>query len=245
MNLLKECKAGLIISAAVLLVPILHVVGCITYSRIIIGDFFIGFPIVVFVLCSLFSLIRKIPDGVRIGVVSLITVLTIAFCGVFSMFGNIVFETHQGEDAALRYEDYCEYIGIDAKLCGDYEDIKAYRYEVNTIFPSNGDTYILKYNDADFEEAKEIINTTVKFYKEPLEWEGPMPEFTVDGFDFRVMVTEMDYYPKWMYFIGINDFSKEIAFVDFSMPDLDSISDFADTIMYSAGWYYISEERAD
>ena len=83
----------------------------------------------------------------------------------------------------------------------------------------------------------------MKFYKEPVLKEDPIPECSVDGFDFRLMVRETEY-PKEMSFIGINNTTKEIAFVDFFMIDLDGVWDFADLMIHDCGWRYISEKRA-
>lgn len=241
MKLLKECKTCLIISALVLIIPVLHIADCIVNGRIFTG-YLVIIPLAVFALTFSFSLITKIPDTARIVIISIVTVLALLGTGFVRMlFGNVQFKANYGEKAATGYEQYCDTLGLD---CGSYEDVNSYIFRVNTFFPSSSDTYIIKYNDADFEEAKNKIDTTVKFYKEPLIKGGPIPEFSLDGFDFRMMVTENDYYPKWMKFIGINNFTKEIAFVDFSMIDLDGVWDFTDLMMHDGGWRRISEERA-
>lgn len=241
MNLLKECKTSLIISATILIDPLLLVVSSIR-DGMIYHKIFIIAPIVVFVLTFLLSLITKIPNAVRIAIVSVITVaayICLIYLGI--IIGNVQFKAYYGEKAITGYEESWEYLGIDADEC---EDVASYVYKVNTFFPSEAYTHILRFSGTDFEKAKSKIEAEVKFYKEPVLKENPIPECSVDGFDFRLMVTEDDDYPKWMSFLGINNDTKEIAFIDFTMIDLDGVWDFADLMIQDCGWRYISEKRA-
>lgn len=243
MKLLKECKTSLIISAVILTIPIFHILECLKNS-LIVSEFLIVASVGVFTFTFLFSLIRKIPYSARIGIVSVITVFAFLFLGYLRLIGGTVgFRVYSGETVGQRYDsNYNENYLFD---CGNYEDVTQYVYKTETIFESSGYTYIFKYSDVEFEKAKSRIDDTVKFYEESLQEGDPVPEFTVDGFDFRLMVTEDDYYPKWMKFLGINNDTKEIAFVDFEMPDLDCVTDFGWLLNDEAGWYYISEKRAD
>lgn len=241
MKLLKECKTSLIISATILIDPLLLIISSVTHGMIY-HNFYIMACIPVFVITFLLSLIRKIPNAVRIAIVSVITVaayICLIYLGI--LIGNAQFKTEHGEKAIAGYEEAWGYLGIDADEC---EDVASYVYKVNTIFPSDAYTHILKYNETDFEEAKSKIDAEVKFYKEPVFKEDPIPEFTVDGFDFRLMVSGLEY-PKEMSFIGINNTTKEIAFVDFFMIDRDGVWDFADLMIHDCGWQYVSEKRAD
>lgn len=97
MNLLKECKTSLIISATILIDPLLLVVSSVTHGMIYHKIFIIA-PIVVFVLTFLLSLITKIPNAVRIAIVSVITVaayICLIYLGI--LIGNAQFKTYYGE----------------------------------------------------------------------------------------------------------------------------------------------------
>ena len=48
-----------------------------------------------------------------------------------------------------------------------------------------------------------------------------------------------------MDFIGINEKTKEIAYVYFEDMDLDGVWSFEDLMDVYAGWYLIEEERAN
>ncbi len=240
MNLLKECKTSLIISATILIGPLLLIISSVTHGMIY-HNFYIMAYIPVFVLTFLLSLITKIPNAVRIAIVSVITVaayICLIYLGI--IIGNVQFKAYYGEKAITGYEESWEYLGIDADEC---EDVASYVYKVNTFFPSEAYTHILRFSGTDFEKAKSKIEAEVKFYKESVLKENPIPECSVDGFDFRLMVTSLEY-PKEMSFIGINNTTKEIAFVDFFMIDLDGVWDFADLMIQDCGWRYISEKRA-
>lgn len=240
MNLLKECKTSLIISATILIGPLLLIISSVTHGMIY-HNFYIMAYIPVFVITFLLSLIRKIPNAVRIAIVSVITIaayICLIYLGI--IIGNAQFKAYYGEKAIIGYEESWEYLGIDADEC---EDVASYVYKVNTIFASEAYTHILRFSGTDFEKAKSKIEAEVKFYKEPVLKEDPIPECSVDGFDFRLMVRETEY-PKEMSFIGINNTTKEIAFVDFFMKDLDGVWDFADLMIQDCGWRYISEKRA-
>jgi len=240
MNLLKECKTSLIISATILIDPLLLVVSSIR-DGMIYHKIFIIAPIVVFVLTFLLSLITKIPNAVRIAIVSVITVaayICLIYLGI--LIGNAQFKTYYGEESTVWYEKFWQDPAFDADEC---EDVASYVYKVNTFFPSEAYTHILRFSGTDFEKAKSKIEAEVKFYKEPVLKEDPIPECSVDGFDFRLMVSGLEY-PKEMSFIGINNTTKEIAFVDFFMIDLDGVWDFADLMIQDCGWRYISEKRA-
>lgn len=240
MNLLKECKTSLIISATILIGPLLLIISSVTHGMIY-HNFYIMAYIPVFVITFLLSLIRKIPNAVRIAIVSVITVaayICLIYLGI--IIGDAQFKAYYGEKAITGYEESWEYLGIDADEC---EDVASYVYKENTIFASEAYTHILRFSGTDFEKAKSKIEAEVKFYKEPVLKEDPIPECSVDGFDFRLMVRETEY-PKEMSFIGINNTTKEIAFVDFFMKDLDGVWDFADLMIHDCGWRYISEKRA-
>lgn len=240
MKLLKECKTSLIISATILIGPLLLIISSVTHGMIY-HNFYIMAYIPVFVITFLLSLIRKIPNAVRIAIVSVITIaayICLIYLGI--IIGDAQFKAYYGEKAIIGYEESWEYLGIDADEC---EDVASYVYKVNTIFASEAYTHILRFSGTDFEKAKSKIEAEVKFYKEPVLKENPIPECSVDGFDFRLMVRETEY-PKEMSFIGINNTTKEIAFVDFFMKDLDGVWDFADLMIQDCGWRYISEKRA-
>lgn len=126
---------------------------------------------------------------------------------------------------------------------GKYEDLKIKNYSHNMLFfNSEAYTVIAKYDDKEFEKQKAGIESNYKFSKDIIEFDVSdsklKPEFTLDGFEFRVLSEAYSEYgfPKDMYFIGINEDERKIAYIYFHDFDLDYIDSFEEFLIEDCGW---------
>ncbi len=206
-----------------------------------------------FVISMLFTVVTKIPDAVKIIITLLIFCVT-AFGSFWfnGVGGNTYFKAYNGIDEIKAYN---EAIGknhvvyydtkIEADFYGDFEDITCYDYIKTGIFQQLAVTVIAKYDEAEFKKEVKRINKENAFYKSAVLEDEPIPVFSFEDFDFRLVKGEYVtyWYPKDLYFIGINDTTNEIAYVSFQDDELDSVWEFENLIYSYAGWHYVIKYR--
>lgn len=231
---------GLIISFAVLIIPIAYVI----YSRMksyIISDVMILIPIIAFGVSVLIVLIKRVPNIIKLVFLMLILVFSLfSFCWLNIVGGHIEFRTLNGINEIDEY-----YTDFSFNEFGEYEDIVNYKYHSTGIFQQKAYTTILKYDKDNFEREKTNIETNYNFYDKPIAEGEPSPVFVYADFNFKVEIVRSpeQSYPKQLYLIGINDKSYEIAYVYFEDYDLDGVLYFSDILETYCGWRYIIKER--
>lgn len=128
---------------------------------------------------------------------------------------------------------------------GEYESVqfKYYFHDMCIIFHSESYIVVAEYSD-NFAEKKVLVESEYTFQEGIIELEYSdvklKPSFTLDGFDFRVLSESYSYlgFPKDMYFIGINEEEKKIAYIRYHNFDLDRIDSFEEFIVKDCGWDY-------
>ncbi len=188
-------------------------------------------PVVAVALCTAVFFIKFIPDIIKSVLFIVISAIPVVWMFLlFLMGGDVDLDVLRNEEAA---EAFIEEQNFDVP----YEDCSVYLYETRALFQQSAKTVILSFGD-NFDEAKQEINNNYEFYTEALKKDDPVPVFEFSGFSFRLKVSEK-VYPKVMYFVGINEETREIAFVYFNDVDLDGVGEFDSIMHYYCGWQYI------
>ncbi len=251
-------KISLTLALLLFAIPLTYVVFCIVNGYIILpGEFMFYFVIslVAFGFASIFVFIKAIPGGIKVMFTSIILVCTVGF-SLFSYFmlGHIEFDVYKGLESINAYNEslpseesrdfYRPYVETDNY--GDFEDITYYHHCFIGLFGQMAETKIIKYNDVNFQKETDRISNELYFYEQSVDFfsSDPVPIFSLEGFDFR-LERRYDYmlYPAEMNFVGINEKTKEIAYVKFFDYDLDSVWDFTELLNYNCGWKYIIKDR--
>ena len=107
------------------------------------------------------------------------------------------------------------------------------------IFTSKAYTMIVKYDEETFNLQKDVIylpfeNSDETNPNNKEDFITNTSPIELDGFSFKMY---SDFYPKYIYFIGVNDEKNEIAYIFFDDIDLDEIDTPYDVfIETSCGW---------
>ncbi|MCM1364498.1 MAG: hypothetical protein NC122_01095 [Faecalibacterium sp.] len=228
-----------IFSALILVVPIAFGIFFIASGYVVIPHGVLWAPLIMAVMSFLLAASDVIPTWVRSAITAVLLAVTIVGCLFMNMlFPHVQFKAYDGDKAVTRYSSSCT-ADIDEK----YKNVNYYEYYVYTIiYQQKADTLICQYDDSDFAKKVEEINSEYEFYLNPVERDEADPNFTIDGFDFRLVKTKD--YPHEMQFIGINSETKEIVYLSYEDGDLDSVGDFHDLLDTGCGWDYIRKERA-
>ena len=174
---------------------------------------------------------RKIISIITIIIVLISTLACSAAYSKNEISGDTLLSTYGEEEALALYHEK------ESVILPDFESCTLYSYNTSGFFQSEADTLIFRFDEG-FEKAKEVIGNSYEFHSAPLKTGDDKPYFEVNGFSFRVRVIEK-VYPKVIYFIGINDHTKEIAFVYFGNTNLDIVSDYEVLMNAECGWQYI------
>lgn len=227
-----------IFSALIVVVPIVFGIFFIASGYTVIPHAVLWAPLIVAVMSFLLAASDVIPNSVRSVITAVLLAVTIAGCLFLNiLFPHAQFKAYDGDKAITRYSS-----SYTVDTDGKYKNVNYYEYYAYTIlFQQKADTLICQYDDSDFEKKVEEINSEYEFYLNPVERDEADPNFTIDGFNFRLVNTED--YPHEMQFIGINNETKEIAYLSFEDRDLDRVWDFTDLLNTDCGWNYIKEER--
>ena len=118
--------------------------------------------------------------------------------------------------------------------CYDYS-YKLYRNK--GLFPHDGSTLIASYSEDDFNNQKENIKNSYSFLEETVIYEengdylSPPPSFSIGDWNFKTIVydkiknEDLRYFPYSLQMIGINEKTKQIAYMDFYDSELDLIAE--------------------
>lgn len=124
-----------------------------------------------------------------------------------------------------------EHISVEYKYFEDYM----------LIFTSKAYTMIVEYDKETYNTQKQIAHLPFENIDELTTYNGKEDEIItntspieLDGFSFKMY---SEWYPKFIYFIGVNDETNQIAYIYFEDIDLDSISvPYSTFIDQYCGW---------
>lgn len=125
----------------------------------------------------------------------------------------------------------------------EYKSVKyKYFHDYMGVFESEAYTLIVKYDEETYEKQK---STLYKPFEELCDWTNtdeydyPLEKKETKPFNFKdfSFVMYSDDYPHYIYFIGTNDKTNQIAYIYFLDHDLDEISrPYSVFIDESCGW---------
>ena len=167
---------------------------------------------------------------------AVVLLLTLTACGTKDSTELAVYDRFAAEDGVLPTSD---------KL-GECDEIKTL-YHHGSYFPFASDSYILKaaYSAEAFDEALQNVKSEYTFQKSTMtdkaEENTLSPTFSLDGYDFGVLALniycqENSEYPEEIYFIGVNQVKRTIAYVHFYDPDLDVAESLPYILTEYCGW---------
>ena len=247
----KSFYVSLAFALLIFTIPLIYVVFCKVNGYFIVPNlviYYSAISLIAFGLASIFVFIKAIPGGIRVIFTSIILVCAFGFCFLCQgIGGNTEFDVYKGVEKIIAYNESLppedNYLYIETEGYGEFEDIVHYHYLSTGLFVQHSETKIIKYNDENFKKETERINAEMSFYEKAVDDSDPVPVFTVEGFDFRLEEIENHWYPKDMFFVGINKETKEIAYVKFYDDDLDSVWDFSELLYNDCGWKFIIKDR--
>lgn len=219
---------SVIIAAVSFIFSLVYFIYCIRSSRLIDSSFVIN-PLIAAVIAVLFSLIKRIPDGIRIAVSSLAFVFSLGLFSLSMMFQPTEFLVKTG-DEAVRDADRPLIESV-----GGYESAR--RYDIIGSDGADGSVQLIKFSEEGFSEA-------IKYIEENYEpYEGDVGEYdsktgiSLDGFTFRL--DGASGLPYWARLTGINREAREIAVVSYGWPS-GGISEIDEAfINYQCGWRFV------
>ena len=170
----------------------------------------------------------------------LIVLLIISIIGAsifaWNLFGfSISTKSKYYEEVATRSnylptaDSLPEHISLEYKYYEDYM----------FIFTSHAYTMIIEYDEKTYSSQKDVAHLP---FENIDEWTSSAEEELVtnttpielDGFTFKMY---SEWFPKFIYFIGFNDETHQIAYIYFEDNDLGSISvPYSEFIRTSCGW---------
>ena len=257
-----KVKSTVFLILTTILPSIMYLYGI--YKLVFLGDIinryhlivFVAFPLFWFLLSALFAygVKRKIAKWlyvialVPLTWLALILLLFINREMIVHLDGTAFFEDEQEITAEFKYMPKTEEMG-------EFEKLDYYHFvEINTLlFISDVHTIICQYGEEEYEAQKAYIEENYVFetedyrdYSRENEEHYFSPTAEIDGFTFRYLDSsnyEYFYYPKYMVFIGTNDQTHEIAYIDFYDIDLDYLPSLDEFITGDCGWEHVSNIR--
>ena len=217
---------------------------------------FVLFPLGAIGLLALciFSPMRHLFKGL-LSAIALILFVVLFLGG--KLFGtHVVLERYNNEDAAPHYASILEYDDrmpsideIDQPVNIEYCNVKT-RY---FIFFPEADYLICRYTEEEYARQKSILDAKYIFQRETMysyddlneTYTDPCePVAELDGYQFRVLSTEMGYahhtdYPWHMNLIGCSDEEQQIIYLSFNDTDVDYHTSLRDFLYEECGWRYV------
>ncbi|MGN0383420.1 MAG: hypothetical protein ACI4DS_04045 [Eubacterium sp.] len=163
----------------------------------------------------------------------LLAVMTV---GIFSLSGctskntNLEKYLNTGDDI----DKYASDVMPQLSELGDYDDIDFQYYKVKTAFETQSIVLVVEYDANIYEEKKQEIESKYIYLDHTIESDDgsgdmiiPENEFTMDGFQFKVIddsYCDSIEYPKSFGMVGTSDDMHRIAYLYFYDPSLDVIT---------------------
>lgn len=204
------------------------------------------FIIIGFILSLIFALIKKIPTKLKtICSIAILCITAFSFCFFYSLGGHKEFRSYNSAEIVKSYKSDDAPTGFsnEERFIDEIdENATAYKYFSTGLLQQLSYTIITKYDENDFDEKIREIDEKYSFCEKTSD-DGEGCPFSCWGFYFRLIYSSDNSYPKQMRFIGINDSTKEIAYITFEDYEIDSVSDFGGLLANNCGWMYIADER--
>ena len=217
---------------------------------------FVAFPILWGALSALFAYVVR-PKVLK--VLYVIALLPITYFAILLLslihregivrYDRDTFESHEEEITAKFYNM------PEIDEMGEYEELEYYHFaQIYTLlFMSDVHTVVCQYSEEEYEAQKSYIEENYVFitedYLDQSRDDGDYylsPTAEVDGFTFRYLDESSYgfYHPKYIVLIGMNDETREIAYIDFYDIDLDYLSPLDEFILDECGWEHVSDIRS-
>ena len=195
-----------------------------------------------------------------IGIVAAVLVLVIALGGLFQylMFRETRKSTsdiayYQALSGEIEGENTMSFLGeqfnikcpYDLPLLSELEPYEDYRFNYTArwfyIFESHAYILVVRYDADTYAQQKEKLASGYSYVTQNLPGETSLeehsPEFEMDGFRFRAVGEDPYDYPKYMFFVGTSDETREVAYIYFHDADLDYLNPTAaDFLREETGW---------
>ena len=214
------------------------------------------FPVIVMAVSWFFCFVKRLPKFIKYSVAVLCLLLSLGFYGFNLLAGYQEFRVYEGIEEIAEYNENVESGELAWRLLsyshkveteeyGSFSDITYYVYHFWAIFTDHAYTIVAEYSDEEFEKTVKEIENEYAFALEPVLEGDAQPFANLDGFEFRLVADEnlSEHYPKYLYVIGINRDTREIAHINFSNKDLDGLFDFEYFVESYCGWYWIRNDR--
>ena len=216
---------------------------------------FVAFPLLWGALSALFAYVvrRKV-----LKVLYVIALLPITYFAILLLFlinremivhyDRDTFESHEQEITSEFYNM------PEIDEMGEYENLEYYHYMqiYSVLFVSEVHTVVCQYSEEEYEAQKAYVEENYVFstedYRDKSHRDGEYylsSTAEIDGFTFRYLDSRSYglYHPKYIVFIGMNDETREIAYIDFYDIDLDYLTPLDKFILNDCGWEHVSDIR--
>lgn len=164
---------------------------------------------------------------------------------LFELFGTVTdnnIEIYKDLKSGKYHHSYTDLVP-DISDFGNYKKIDFKYFEKHKmIFRSEAYTLVADYNKNTYSKAKTGFYKSYTFYNTPIKNDPYVsdiklyPSFYIDGFKFKVVRGDDEFFPKHIYFLGFNDKENKIAFIYYRDTELDYIESFEDHIGNECGW---------
>lgn len=219
---------SVIIAAVAFIFPFIYFIYCIRSSRLI-GPFFVAMPLIAVGASVLFSLIKRIPDGLKLAVSTSAFVICLCQFLLVMMLQSTDFFVKTG-DSAIRNADRPL-----IECAGGYESARM--YDIIGSDGSSGRVQLIKFNEESFPEVIKYIEENYEPYEGDVGEYDPETGVSLDGFSFRLNGYSL--IPYYASLTGINSETREIAFVSYDWSS-GAISEINEAfINYQCGWRFV------
>ncbi len=207
------------------------------------------FPIIASVLLF-FTVFSKIRMSVKI-IVAIFILLVFAVAFLFG-FGIGHFEElsrYEGAEAIEHYTSASQRSLLPSlDQVGQPHKIEYFEYYTSgfIIFTNDVHTLICQYTAAEYETQKALLEERYIFQSTPMTAYEYSCNPTAKIGDYQLRTLAIDgtygnaiYYPKYMYFVALNDKTQEIMYISTKDDDLDYLVSLEGFLEVDCGWKHI------
>lgn len=207
------------------------------------------FPILASALLF-FTIFSKIRLSARIIIAVLILlVFSVAFLFGFAIGHFEKISRYEGSEAIEHYASTSQRSLMPSlDKVGQPQNIEYFEYDTTgfVIFTNDVHALICQYTSSDYETQKALLEETYTFQSTPMTAHEYVcdPTARIGDYQFRTLAIDGTYgnaiyYPKCMYFVALNDKTKEIVYLSAYDDDLDIIQSLDEFLKVDCGWDHI------
>jgi len=204
------------------------------------------FPIITAVLLF-FAIFTKMRISVKIIVaIFILLVFVVMFLFGFVIGHFEVLSRYEGSEAIEYYASASQQSLLPSfDEVGQPHKIEYFEYYTSefVIFTNDVHTLICQYTAAEYETQKALLEDTYIFQTAPMTAHeySCNPTAKIGDYQFRTLAIDGTYgnaidYPKYMYFVALNDKTYEIVYLSAYDDDLDFIQSLDRFIKVDCGW---------